>query len=249
MSASQMLYRHLGSPAVPGCGPCEPQPCWVCGAPTAVGIHREDWMGANFVGQNRVRSQQSTYVCPACIHCMSGRGLSGMRLTSHLYEDGVEYLKPNKADKPAMRRFLRRQHTRPWFASVSDSGQKHLLPWTPVNPPGIRRPVVLFEELLVTLPAGDPGWKLVDDMTRLLTDGASKETIESGDYNGYAWQRCEAQLRAFEEEWGSKRSSPWFSLALWLAQRDEAEVQARLEVEKAARARAEKLTAVGKLVG
>lgn len=61
-----------------------------------------------------------------------------LRLYSHLWHDGA-YSYANKGDKPSILEFLRAPKTGPWFACIADSGQKHLLPYTPINPARSRR--------------------------------------------------------------------------------------------------------------
>lgn len=165
---------------------------------------------------------------------MAGKPPDTLRMYSHLYEEDGEYLHVNKGQKPAMRAFLRRSHSAPWFAAIADSGQKHIVPWTPVNPAGSRGRV-LFEETIVALPGPD-GWLMLDEIAALLTAGATKEEMSTARYSARAWQLCGEQLRAFEREHGGKRGGPWFELALWLAQRDEAAVEDRMKIEAATRA-------------
>lgn len=237
-SASQLLHAHKGSPAVPDAsdvpiGIC----CWVCGhLAHGRAVPRKDWNGKTFTGQNRVRAPASDYVCEACVWAMSGKPPDTLRLESHLFECGTSYVHVNKGAKPAIRTFLRARHAHDWFGSIADSGQKHVVPWTAVNPGGSRGGIVLFEERIVTLPSDDTGWGLVDAMTILLTAGATKTEVESGDYKQWAWTLCADQVRAFEASWGAGRSSPFFSLAIWLAQRDEAVVAERMAAQKVATA-------------
>lgn len=141
---------------------------------------------------------------------------------------GLSYVNASKADKDYVRSFLAREHGGVWFAALADSGQKHVIPWAPMNGPG-RGGVVLFDEQLVQVP---DSLALVDEMTLLLTAGATKEELGSGDYSARAWQMCGAMLRAFDETHGQHRGGGWFTLALWLAQRDEETVQARMAAEK-----------------
>jgi hypothetical protein len=234
-SASQLLHAREGSPVVAECADVGIAPCWVCGSPSSRAQPRAAWQGANFTGQSRVRAPTSEHVCEACVWAMAGRPPDTLRMYSHLCEVGGEYLRLNKGDKPAMRAFLRRPHASAWFAAVADSGQKHVVPWAPVNPPGARGRV-LFEETVVHLPGGPEGWRLLDDAAALLTAGATKAEVEAGRYEARAWQLCGARLPAFERAHGGERSGPWFSLALFLAQRDEAVVEERLAAEKTARA-------------
>lgn len=226
ISAPQLLWAHLSPPSQSGCVEMS-GPCWVCGSPWDRGLRRDEWQGENFTGQNKVRCPSSNWVCEACAWATAGRPPDTLRMYSHFF-DGVDYRRLNKGDKPVMRDFLRRKHARPWFAAIADSGQKHVLPWTPVNPVGAKTGRVLFEEQLVTL--GD--WQIVDDTSELLTLGATKEEIERGSYGSRAWQLCHDQIVMFEEHHGSQRGGSWFALVVWLAQRDEEQVQARLSAEK-----------------
>ena len=240
ITASQMLHGIVGGVGA-GCFDADPFACWVCGGMAKRGIQRSAWLGSNFVGQNRARAIESGVVCEACVVVMAGRPPDTLRMYTNLVE-GSAHEKLNKGHKPAMRAFLRRRHVGQWFAAIADSGQKHVIPWCPVNPPGSRGGRVMFEEMLVTLPATEDGWGIVDEITALLTMGATKEEIGTGAYGPRAWQLCGATLRAFEERRGRDRLSPWFDLAVWLAQRDEAEVAKRMETETAARAAKKKET-------
>jgi hypothetical protein len=95
---------------------------------------------------------------------------------------------------------------------------------------------VLFEEALVELPDA-AGWSLVDDIAQMLTDGATKDEILPGAWTARAYSLLGLErVERFEEAYGSMRGGPWFELAVWLAQRDEEKVAARMEAEKAANA-------------
>jgi len=122
-----------------------------------------------------------------------------------------------------------------WFAAIADTGQKHVLPWTPMNFAGHggSRGTVRFEEQNVRLGSFD----LVDAMCGLLTAGATKDELASGHYTPRAWQLAQSEIEAFEESHGRPlRGGAWFSLSVWLAQRDEEAVQARMAAEKEQRA-------------
>jgi len=236
MMASQLLSDRLGGAKVADAVEHAAEHCWVCAGSSVFGVPVERWLGSTFVGQSRVRSPSSAHVCASCVHVMAGRPPDTMRMYSWLVDDRC-VLKFNKGNKPEMRAWLRAPKEGPWFAAIADSGQKHVIPWTPVNPPNTRRGAIMFEETLVTIPIDHAsGWTLVDRMTTLLTAGATKEEVERGEYGQGSYQRCAEEIRRFEENWSDKRRSPWFALALWLAQRDEETVAKRMEEEKAARA-------------
>ncbi len=246
ISASQLLHARLGAPAFADVVAVD-APCWVCGGHASRALSRGDWMGALFVGQNKVRAWQSDYVCEACacvtawttpaVMPVPGRVRKAestrdpnWRNYSVLVDDrGVVAL--TKGDKGTMRDWLRGAHSGHWFAAIADSGQKHVIPWTPVNASGATPGRVLFEERELTL--GD--WALADEMTTLLTAGATKETMASGDYTPGQIALCGDTIEAFESRWARERAGAWWELALWLSQRDEAAVAARMEEAKRGR--------------
>lgn len=239
MTPPQITWLHHGTPVVANCVSASGM-CYLCGGVLTRGAPVARWMGSNFTDQNRARNPSGTHVCEACCYIASrvspvlgreakeGKKFGGcFRNYSHC-ADERGYLNASKGEKPAIRSFLERDHEGVWFAAIADSGQKHVLPFTTLNGPG-RCGVVLFEEMPVEVP---DSLKLVEAMATLLTAGATKDEIERGDYRPATWLRCEAMARAFEAAHGGERASPWFSLALWLAQRDEEAVEARQSAEK-----------------
>lgn len=156
-----------------------------------------------------------------CTKC-EGTGLNehggSWRSYSHWY-DQLGYGNASKAEKPAIREFLNRDHVGWWCLAIAVSGQKHVLPFAPLNYGG-RSGLVAVESDVVHVP-DDLG--LVRDMISLLTAGALKSEVESGEYGQRTWRECELQTRTFEQQWGGHRGNGWFALAIWLAQREEAE--------------------------
>jgi hypothetical protein len=144
----------------------------------------------------------------------------------------IGYCNASKGQKPLIRAFIERQHPAPWFAAIAESGQKHLIPFAPMNGMG-RSGLVLFEEQIARIPEDV---QLIARATELLTAGATKDELLSGDYSPRAWQLATELLREFDRDFAGERGGPWFALAIWLAQRDEETVSARIEAEKAERA-------------
>lgn len=251
ISAPRLVHEYCSAPPADlGIPVPAAEPCWLCGGEMERGVPVDDWMGATFTNQNKIRSPTSSHICEACVFVTArfspvpgkppAEGKKeGPRFSnlSHLWErapDGaIAYRAASKGEKPVILEFLRRPHAGEWFAAVADTGQKHVLPWTPINPAGARPGRVLFEELAITLP---PSFGLVDEIAALLTAGATKEEVGRGDYTAWSWTRCPREVEAFERQHGAKRGSSWWALALWLAQRDEEAVKIREEQEKAARA-------------
>ena len=239
ISASTILHRCCGSPVLDAAAPREGQ-CWHCGADYTRAMTVDAWGSASFTGQNRIRGgAHLTHICEPCVWVMSrvpgvvpgAPEMHNWRLYTVLVE-GDEVWRGNKANKPQILAWLRKPKPGAWFAAIADSGQKHVVPYAPVNPPGTKRGRIQFEEDCVTV--GD--WQIVDDMTAMLTAGATKDSIGSGAYNGGEWQRCGREaIDAFERAHGRHRGGPWFRLSLWLAQRDEEAVAVRVAAEKVTR--------------
>lgn len=237
-SAPQLLHVAAGAPQEDDCALVpERFHCWVCGGDGCDrGMPRDVCIGESYTDQNKAKAWDSQWACEACMYFRRRSnkppGLSGnWRNYSALYEGGT-YVCLSKGEKPAIREWLRREHKAPWFAALAESGQKHVILWAPLNldtRPGKGR--VLFEEQLLEL--GD--WALLDEITELLTAGVTKEEFESGSYSVRSWQTLRPRLEAFMERWQTLHGGAWWSLCVYLAQRDEAAVAARLEVEKAER--------------
>lgn len=255
-SPSRAYWIECGKPAVEDeqDAPAGALCCLCASALDGRGVRLSD-AGCTFVNQTNMRTPHSSWLCVQCFwstkwKCPPGRtnkdkqtgegggaakGLSPAML-GHRWEvlaDGTtRYGNHTKADKSDLRAWLRAPKAGWWWCTIADSGKKHTIAWAPLNYGSARGARVLFDEQEIEL--GDHA--LIDDLCALLTAGATKASVERGDYNAGEWERCADAIRAFEDRWGAQRESPWFVLAVWLAQRNEAEVAARLEVEKQERA-------------
>lgn len=255
MTPPQIVHLVTGSAKMQECSEATGI-CYVCGGDVRRGVSVERWIPNSFTGQTTVACPGSKVVCESCCFVMSrisqvpgrpakeGKSFGGnYRNYSHLWEpewkapafgdDGRQidgYANASKGQKNIIRAFLEREHASEWFAAIADSGQKHVLPYAQINPPG-RSGIVLFDEQRVTVPKTT---ELVNILCQMLTDGATKEELERGDYRPQTWQRLgRDRIREFEADHGATRGG-WFSLALWLSQRDESAVEERIAVEKAA---------------
>jgi hypothetical protein len=97
-----------------------------------------------------------------------------------------------------------------------------------MNLSGGTRGLVRFEEQTIAL--GD--WTLCDAMIAALSAGITKEEIETGRYRVASYQHSADAVRTFEDAHGPARGGAWFTLCLWLAQRDEADYAATLAARK-----------------
>lgn len=244
-SPSRLLWRACGSHSTPKAvdlprdADGDWRLCRICaGSCDGRGIPVAEWDGAAALGV-KARYPRGQAVCEPCLWIMARHtkfpGKTGnTRNYSWLLASGESPLVASKGEKPSMLAWLRRPHKAPWFAAIADSGQKHVVPFAPLNG-GSGTPRIIFEEAIIELPKHISGWFIVDDLAALLTAGATKEEVERGEYAG-ALSRCEDEVRAFEARYAHLRGSAWFALVVFLAQRDEAAVAERLVREAAERA-------------
>lgn len=222
-SPSQIAWDSWGRPEVRGVVDIDGC-CWLCGAHAVRGAPDSAGVAKTFLDHRRCLGEPGV-VCAACMAAMSkrqfsieGAGKAAPTNLSHWYGAGV-YEFGSKGDKGRMREFLLRDKVGPWFASIADSGQKHLLPFAQMNPGGGVAGRVIFETEVVTVPtdAGDDIARIV----RMLDAGVSKSCIASGDY--YPRQIMKVGEEAIEEfeAWASPlRGSGWFDLAVWISQKE-----------------------------
>lgn len=234
LSAPYWIWKSVGSPTHPDCIETPLLHCWICAGPAHRSLSRSNWLGPTFTGQNRVRCPSSNVICEPCafVHSRSfpvpgrpakdGKQPPNWRNYSVLVEiiDGMPLLQTaTKAEKTIIRSFLTKPKNGSWFAAIADSGQKHIIPTCPVNPK-FSRGKIMLEETEISLPIASE-WELVIAIDEFLTQGASKDAIESGTYSVLQWQQIPTIIDTFEETWGGLRNSSFFGLALWLAQRDD----------------------------
>jgi len=259
-----ILHAIAGSPHLAECEDV-PDACVICAVHWPRTVRYEKWQGANFTDQNRLRGHGlSNRVCEPCawVHMWvpppgwvhdpeaaarklaakeaaakaAGKEPTGidrppnLRLFWHCW-DARGYVFGTKGEKPRLREWLLSPKAGAWFCAIGDSGQKHVLPWTPLNADARGRRV-RFEELDVEI--GDAS--LVDTFSAALTAGVTKEEIESARYSPRSWSIAESHVRRLIALGRSLHGGGWWSLALWLAQRDEAAASARIEEQKAASA-------------
>lgn len=249
MSPVELLHRHIGAPRVEECESLGEQArCWLCGGAAVRGRKVAKWVGPAFTSQNRVRNPASDVICEGCVFICGrlspvpgrppaeGKTSGGnWRNYSHwMWEVGGKWRYDNasKGEKHKLRAFLAKPKPGRWWLAVADSGQKHVIPWAPINGPGnhgfVAMDDVTVEVSLIML--------LVDTMSALLTAGATKDELLSGKWTARAWSLLGERIDNFEGGWNYLRGTNKYGLAVWLAQRDEAAVQARLEEEKRERA-------------
>jgi hypothetical protein len=247
-SPSESYWIACGRPAVEGIDALPPHSvCAACGYPATHGMPMRKWSGADSLVADKIRAGGSPYACRGCVWSCTWAAPPGRTakegqsrgpapsMYAHCLEwtpDGPRYANASKGEKPVIRAWLSAAREHPWWIVVADMGKKQLIPWAEWSLASRTSGSVVF---LDDEPCTVGDLALIDAMMHLLTVGATKATLETGDYTPNEWARCTADLLAFERDHGHHRGSSWFRLALWLAQRDEEAVAARMEEEKTAR--------------
>ncbi|MCU0677818.1 MAG: hypothetical protein MUE69_34200 [Myxococcota bacterium] len=262
-SPAHILHDLAGHPEQKGCA-VHPATCVVCGRPHVRTMPYDSWQGANFTDQNKLRGHGlSDRVCEPCVWAHAwvpppgwtpdpaqierkreakralGKTVDeskerppNLRLFWHAW-DARGYVFGTKGDKPTLRAWLLAPKEGAWFCAIPDSGQKHVLPWTRLNL-SPRGRLVRLEEQDLAIGGCTSDLSLVDVMTESLTAGITKDEIDRGAYTSRSWSIAEEHVRELLRRGECEHGSAWWSLAVWLAQRDEERAAERMADEKMA---------------
>jgi hypothetical protein len=213
--ATHLLYAAAGAPPQPG---TTPGGCCLCGA-AGIGVPFRQWVKAAFTNYDLLHP--GVVVCHACQFCAldacpaltqrTGKALpQRMRNYSHFVTADGQWLPLSKGHKAQIWLALGAQ---PRLAVLALSGQKHLLFRAR---PGWWQ----FEEVPLR-PAPHRTTALVGSIHCLLLLGFSKAEIATGHYRQDRLLRAGLAARAHDALLRPHRGSPYFALALWLAQAPE----------------------------
>ena len=202
--------------------------CRVCGE-EADGELFNQWVRPTFTDHDKL--QAGNIICHRCRLMFEERSEwlaqrvgkdkpQRMRNYSHFVVNG-QWLPLSKGNKARMKELLLGEPF-PELACIAESGQKHILFRAKWNPPGASEGYVQFEEQSIFIEGSTLRW-LVERIEKLYV-GFNKTEIGTGDYSQYrilqfgvgAWQ-------AYEHSIAYMRDSVLFQLALFLAQKGEAD--------------------------
>lgn len=230
-SMSIAVHAHSGAPQVDACSDVAGR-CWLCAATCSRGMDVKRWIKSGFTAGSRARCPSSQIACEACVWICSrtspvpgrppkpGKSSGGnFRNYSHVAEvgdGGVMYENATKAEHDVISRFLRRPKSGRWWAAIAESGQKHTIPWAPMNGPGLGGTVV-FDDVLVAIPGDSERWTLLDAIESLLAVGVPRAAVVSGRWSFVLVRKHGPMLRSFDVAWGHERGGQWFAMCCHLA--------------------------------
>ena len=225
ITSTQRLYQVAGHTLSADDGGS----CWLCGGANYGAVPVKSWVKATFTNYDDARGNWDDGVCEACVwatryHSDELAEKTGkekpqnMPTYSHFIVDG-EWHVNCKAHTQQIAQALLDIRGVPEMAVIANSGQKHLVHLASINTPGQTSGVVQFErELIMMEQSALRG--LLDSIETLYNDGHSKSAIRTGlytfrrDTDIALWRSEEACIRG-------QRGSPLFTLAVWLAQKEE----------------------------
>jgi hypothetical protein len=223
---SRILFELAGCPYQDGCFLKE-FTCWLCGESSSNGMLISNWKGANFVDQNKSKCYSSDMICECCIWTCSWVPPPGydtskvekrgpnLRLFTHLWSDNYGYEFYTKKDKYLIFKWLCKKNKGDWFCAISDSGKKHILPWTPFNFSESIGSVIRFETDNIILK--DFWIDLVNDNSELLNVRITKNEILNCDYTYKSYLLNSELIFKYEKKWSNIRNSNLFKVCLWLS--------------------------------
>lgn len=201
--------------------------CRFCGNDDVDGTSFDKWVKPTFTDFDKL--QPGEIVCDSCMFFFNEQSQElaermgkdkpqRMRNYSHFIVNG-KWIPSSKGSKTEMLQLLLGDSF-PELAAIADSGQKHIVFRSIRNAPGSKAGWVQFEEQRIFLVPDELRALLF--VVESLYVGFSKAEIESGEYAGWrimkfgvnAWDTLESQIK-------SERGKPIFSLALFLAQKEE----------------------------
>ena len=153
MSAScRIVWELAGSPEITAPSVAKlitdtPGVCAICGHRSERTAVADRALGANFSDRGHL-TRFTEVVCPACLWCCSGKPPTSLRMWSIIAAPGMD-LPPsnpkawlqgtpglmlfNRSNPGPLAALLADPPLGQWCASVAYSGQKHVLPYTPIN--------------------------------------------------------------------------------------------------------------------
>lgn len=122
-SGAQILWELIGRPTSEKTSECvdhPEEPCWVCAGNSSRGMPIENWNGASFTGQNRVKAPTGNFVCEPCVFVTSriapvpGRPAKEGKTYGGSFNNFSHRLPRTRGDRPAVTHWLLECAARGW---------------------------------------------------------------------------------------------------------------------------------------
>lgn len=150
LTPARLLYTAAGKPASPKPVGRTSALCWLCGLSCdGTGVPVLGAIGESFTDHSRVAIPSSTHVCVPCVWVMSGRPPDTFRLFSVVWRTdrplapnhpkatriipGAQFSAKNDLTEIKNILLVPPSDGSVWFCAISNSGKKHVVPFTKLN--------------------------------------------------------------------------------------------------------------------
>ena len=231
---AQILYRLAGRPDCRKPVDDIAGRCAVCGNQADLTTATSKVLTTSFTDHDALRVPMSPRLCCACTWAMTGRPPVTMRLWTWLYRTDKslpashpkcvhDWVKSpatacNKADVSAIWDLLLDPPKSPWFASIADSGQLHVLPFAGVNRG--RAWTVRFDRVDIASTSYEFG-RILHAAATLYAGGFIKEDILTG--RPHPSKLVKHGISLWRDNWrglAPLQGSELLRLSVWLLRKD-----------------------------
>lgn len=205
--------------------------CALCGAAVTRGLKRHLILTDSFTGYNQLIYPASDVVCEACVYALRRYRINGKLFTPRNYSHYIQQIPPRwdmltKKDiiKILQILFHPSQNTC-WGLGLSETGQKHLLPYIPINSPGTNRPAIFLEDMTVEYEPSNlkEGYEIGMALYNL---GFSRDAVATGQYPNTQLHKVIkkigiAKLRELDKAFGPyRKDKKMIRLLTWLLHKE-----------------------------
>lgn len=198
--------------------------CAICGHEATETADADKALGANFTDRTHITLPSKNRICVACLWCCSGRPPATLRMwsiatTPHpshpkaWLKDTPGVCLTNRANPAPIRDTLINPPTGKWLVTVAYSGQKHVIPYSPINA-GARKWTIRVEDHYVTsTPTQFETVHTAANKIRSL--GVPEEAVMIGEPRFIKTPDALTQWRTHSKTLHPYLGSPLLRLALW----------------------------------
>lgn len=231
--APVFLHRLLGEPDFATATTAKlmqdvPGECAVCGSQADETANADRALGANFADRSLLANNGSDRICRACLWCASGKPPATLRMWSIAAAEGRTWERShekawlqdtphvcltNRANPHPILDTLLDPPAGDWMVTVAYSGQKHVVPYAPINHgPGEWRARCEDHTVTATSALFRHVWTNAQELRRL---GVPEDAVMAGEPRFIKTPDQLASWRGHADALNPYLGSPILRLALW----------------------------------
>lgn len=230
--APRFLWEGLGRPAFAAAStsamlqPIEAE-CCICRTTESPTASADKALGANFADRGHL-SGTSDRICAGCLWCCSGKPPATLRMWSIVatptltqpashpkvwLDTGTSVCLTNRANPAPIRDALLDPPSGPWLVTVAYSGQKHVVPYAPINQDAGQWTIRVEDHYVTATP--DLFRTVWEHATQIRRLGVPEDAVMTGDPRYIRTQDQLATWHHHNQQLAPYLGSPLLRLALW----------------------------------